>query len=120
MCPCNSIGETKNERISKEPGRVQLARHLVAFFAALSVLAIGLFYASRPGIHVKAADHRDSPTADANPEGDITDLFAFVDPNDTTKLVLIMNVWKSIRKLSFQCGIFLRDPWVQFEIVAKC
>ena len=77
---------------SKEPGRAGLARHLVAFFAALSVLAIGLFYASRPGIHVEAADHRDSPTADANPEGDITDVFAFVDPNDTTKLVLIMNV----------------------------
>ncbi len=39
-----------------------------------------------------AADHRDSPTADSNPEGDITDLFAFLDPNDPTQLVLIMNV----------------------------
>src|SRR5262249_9090686 len=47
---------------------------------------------SHSSIGVKAADHRDSPTADANPEGDITDMFAFLDPNDTTQLVLIMNV----------------------------
>jgi len=80
------------KEVNKEPGRARLTRHVVAFLAGLSVLAIGLFYASRPGIHVKAADHRDSPTADANPEGDITDVFAFVDANDTTKLVLIMNV----------------------------
>lgn len=80
------------KEVSKEPGGARLARHLVAFFAALSVLAVGLFYASRPEIQVKAADHRDSPTADANPEGDITDVFAFVDPNDPTELVLIMNV----------------------------
>jgi len=39
-----------------------------------------------------ASDHRDSPTADANGEGDITDVFAFLDPNDSSQLVLIMNV----------------------------
>lgn len=39
-----------------------------------------------------AADHRDSPTADANPEGDIADVFAFLDPNDPSQLVLIMTV----------------------------
>jgi hypothetical protein len=41
---------------------------------------------------VRASDHRDSPTADANAEGDITDIFAFLDPNDSSQLVLIMNV----------------------------
>jgi hypothetical protein len=39
-----------------------------------------------------AADHRESPTADANAEGDITDVFGFLDPNDPTQLVLIMDV----------------------------
>jgi hypothetical protein len=29
-------------------------------------------------------------------------------------------VWKSIRKPSFQCGIFAGNLWVQFEMVAKC
>ena len=80
------------KEVNKEPGRARLARRMVTFLAALSALTIGLFYASYSGIHVKAADHRDSPTADANPEGDITDVFAFVDPNDATQLVLIMNV----------------------------
>src|SRR5215472_4798070 len=80
------------KELSKEPGRARLVRRVVAIFAALSVLTIGVFYASHSEMHVKAADHRDSPTADANPEGDITDVFAFVDPNDATKLVLIMNV----------------------------
>ena len=80
------------KELSKEPGRARLVRRIVAIFAALSVLTIGVFYASHSEMHVKAADHRDSPTADANPEGDITDVFAFVDPNDATQLVLIMNV----------------------------
>src|SRR5271170_7874501 len=39
-----------------------------------------------------ASDHRESPTADANGEGDITDMFAFLDPNNPSQLVLIMNV----------------------------
>jgi hypothetical protein len=39
-----------------------------------------------------ASDHRDSPTADANGQGDITDIFAFLDPNDATQVVLIMDV----------------------------
>jgi|HubBroStandDraft_6_1064221.scaffolds.fasta_scaffold43278_2 hypothetical protein len=43
-----------------------------------------------PGLY--AADHRDSPTADATSEGDITDYFSFLDPNDATKIVFIMNV----------------------------
>jgi hypothetical protein len=59
--------------------------------AAIAVLALAgaLFYRS---ISVMASDHRDSPTADANGEGDITDIFAFLDPNDASQLVLIMNV----------------------------
>lgn len=40
----------------------------------------------------RAADHKDSPTADGAPEGDITDFFAFLDPNDATQLVLVMDV----------------------------
>jgi hypothetical protein len=40
----------------------------------------------------RAADHKDSPTAEGAPEGDITDFFAFLDPNDATQLVLIMDV----------------------------
>lgn len=53
------------------------------------ILATGLpflFTAAR------AADHRDAPTVDGLPEGDITDVFAFLDPNNSDDVVLIMNV----------------------------
>ncbi len=39
-----------------------------------------------------AADHRDAPGVDGAGEGDITDVFAFLDPNDASKLVLAMGV----------------------------
>jgi hypothetical protein len=53
------------------------------------VLASAAFYWPTVAL---ASDHRDSPTADANGEGDITDIFAFLDPNDVSQLVLIMDV----------------------------
>jgi len=56
------------------------------------VLVVLTAVASYLPIKALAADHRDSPTADANGEGDITDMFAFLDPNDVSQLVLIMNV----------------------------
>ena len=43
-------------------------------------------------IPARAADHRDAPFVDGAPEGDITDVFAFVDPNDSSRLVLEMGV----------------------------
>src|SRR5215813_8713492 len=61
-------------------------------FVAVLCLAVAGIYFSLSSLGVKAADHRDSPTADANPEGDITDIFAFLDPNDSSQLVLAMNV----------------------------
>ncbi|HEX4750458.1 MAG TPA: DUF4331 family protein [Bryobacteraceae bacterium] len=46
----------------------------------------------RPTGHIMAADHRDAPTVDGLPEGDITDVFTFLDPNDPTRVFLAMNV----------------------------
>jgi hypothetical protein len=62
---------------------------LVSLLCAAALMASLIFLLSAP---VKAADHRDAPTVDGLPEGDITDFFAFLDPNDTTKIVLAMNV----------------------------
>jgi len=39
-----------------------------------------------------AADHREAPKVDAIPEGDITDVFLFTDPNDPSRVVMMMNV----------------------------
>ena len=42
----------------------------------------------------RAADHRDAPTIDGIPEADLTDIFAFLDPNDSSggTMCFIMNV----------------------------
>lgn len=39
-----------------------------------------------------AADHREAPIVDGIAEGDITDVYLFTDPNDATRVVMIMNV----------------------------
>jgi len=59
-------------------------------FALLAVAMPLLFALASPV--ARAADHRDSPTADGAPEGDITDFFTFLDPNDASQIVLVMNV----------------------------
>src|SRR5437667_4958200 len=43
-------------------------------------------------IPVRAANSLDAPFVDRAPEGDIIDVFAFVDPNDSSRLVLAMGV----------------------------
>ena len=41
---------------------------------------------------LRAADHRDAPGVDGAGEGDITDVFAFLDPTNPSQLVLAMGV----------------------------
>jgi hypothetical protein len=64
------------------------ARISMALMVVIVLACAALYWPTK----ALAADHRDSPTADANGEGDITDVFAFLDPNDVSQLVLIMNV----------------------------
>jgi hypothetical protein len=40
----------------------------------------------------RGSDHQDSPTVVSNPLADITDVFAFPDPNDASKVALVMDV----------------------------
>jgi hypothetical protein len=44
-------------------------------------------------VHTAAASsHREAPAIALDPAADITDFYAFIDPNDTSKVVFIMNV----------------------------
>jgi len=66
---------------------MQLKKHLALLAALL------LFAATTPQAPVaRAADHREAPAVNGAGEGDIGDVFAFLDPNDASKLVLIMGV----------------------------
>jgi hypothetical protein len=54
-----------------------------------TLLCSAVWFNSTPA---RAADHRDAPVVDGSGEGDITDVFAFLDPNDPTKVVFAMGV----------------------------
>jgi hypothetical protein len=68
---------------------MKLIRQLVPL-AAMLLLAFAIsLYAGRA---VRASDHQDSPTVVSNPLADITDVFAFPDPKDASKVALAMDV----------------------------
>lgn len=63
---------------------------------ALSVFGgVTAYMALAPETHIEkviGSDHREAPTVDGLPEGDLTDVYSFVDPVDSTKVDFIMNV----------------------------
>lgn len=62
---------------------------LLRTIALICVLMGTVSWTSRAAF---AADHREAPIVDAIAEGDITDVYLFTDPNDPTRVVMIMNV----------------------------
>lgn len=66
----------------------KFAARAISLGLSLSMLVTG-FGSFQPA---RAADHRDSGSVDALPEGDLTDVFAFVDPANTNNVVLILPV----------------------------
>ena len=59
---------------------------------AVSALAVGAAAAWLITPRARAADHRDAPAVDGAGEGDITDVFAFLDPNNPSRVVMAMGV----------------------------
>jgi hypothetical protein len=64
----------------------------------------------------RAADHRDAPAVDGAGEGDITDVFAFLDPNDRTRLILAMGVNPFAVPAATHSYRFSKDYLYQFKI----
>jgi Domain of unknown function (DUF4331) len=67
----------------------------------------------------RGSDHQDSPTMIANPLADITDVFAFPDPHDASRVALAMDI-RPLIPTGMYSGIAL-DPNVlyQFKIANK-
>jgi hypothetical protein len=62
----------------------------VGTMAAVFVLAFSIsLYSVRVA---RGSDHQDSPTVVANPLADITDVFAFPNPKDASRIALVMDV----------------------------
>jgi hypothetical protein len=67
-------------------------RAVVALTVMAGTVAFMTLAPSKSMKKVYGSDHREAPTVDGLPEGDITDLYSFTDPNDATRVVFIMNV----------------------------
>ncbi len=57
---------------------------------SLGLVFTGLLIVPAPAL--RAADHRDAPAVDGTGEGDITDVYAFLDPNNKNRVILAMGV----------------------------
>lgn len=69
-----------------------MKKYLTLVAAGLLGSAFFLFQSSGTVPTARAADHADAPNIDNDSGADIADLFAFLDPNDNSKLVLIGTV----------------------------
>lgn len=84
----------------------------------LSLLTVGLALGSLLfwSASARAADHRDAPTVDGIPLGDVTDVFAFLDPNNSDDVVLVMNVNPFSVPAELPGYAFSNDLLYQFKI----
>jgi hypothetical protein len=83
----------------------------VGTMAAVFLLAFSVsLYSVRAA---RGSDHQDSPTVVANPLADITDVFAFPDPHDASRVALVMDV-KPLIPSGMYGGIAL-DPSLLYQ-----
>lgn len=84
--------------------------------ATIPIVAVFLLAFSVSLYSIRAArgsDHQDSPTVVANPLADVTDVFAFPDPHDASRVALVMNV-RPLIPSGMYGGIAL-DPNVLYQ-----
>src|SRR6266446_6247764 len=84
---------------------------------AVLVVVAGIAICTLPARHMKAADHAEATGVAGDPSADLADVFAFLDPNDNSKVVLALDVEgfvvpSELLNLSF----FSPDVTYRFEI----
>ncbi|MCW3098174.1 MAG: hypothetical protein JWL77_3792 [Chthonomonadaceae bacterium] len=87
----------------------------------LSLLTVAAGVMLVPGllmVKARGSDHADTPAIAANPGVDLTDVFIFPSPADSTKVVLVMNVHPLIPS-GVTSTIFDPDALYQFKIANK-
>lgn len=86
---------------------------------AAGVLSLALAFVNliAPLSQVKAADHAESTSVSGDPGADIADVFAFLDPNDNSKVVLAMDVEGFVvPSEALNLSFFAPDILYRFEI----
>ncbi|MEJ7607635.1 MAG: DUF4331 family protein [Bryobacteraceae bacterium] len=83
---------------------------------ALAAVA-GFMIRSSPSAHVSASDHLDSPTIAQDRGSDIADMYAFLDPNDNSQVVLALSTQGFVVSSEhFGMAIFDSNIRYRFEI----
>src|SRR3954451_6448959 len=64
---------------------------LLGLVAAVAIAAVAAMFAGHGPSGARASSHSEAPLISQDPRADNTDLYAFVDPNDTTKVDVVAN-----------------------------
>lgn len=68
-------------------------------------------------MNIKAADHAEAPLVASDPQADLADVYAFLDPNDNSKVILAMDVEGFVVPAELlNLGGFASDVVFRFEI----
>lgn len=94
-------------------GLKSLGARALTLLQVSSLILAGLIVAPRA---TYAADHRDSGAVDAIPEGDLTDVFAFIDPAEQSNVVLILPVNPFLNPSEAPSARFSEELLYQFKI----
>src|SRR5262252_3570050 len=94
---------------------IRSLRKKIAVGVLIAVAGVAMSFL--PARHMKAADHAEATGVAGDPGADLADVFAFLDPNDNSKVVLAMDVEgfvvpSELLNLSF----FSPDVTFRFEI----
>ena len=91
-------------------------RTATAFTLAATTLALFTLAPSKHVAKVYGSDHREAPTVDGLPEGDLTDVYCFTDPNNSAMVDFIMNVNPFANAAEGASYAFSPDMLYQFKI----
>src|ERR1700683_49799 len=89
----------------------------IAIGIGVLALAAAVVFTAKNPVHVHASDHLDSPQVAQDRASDIGDNYAFLDPNDNSRIVLMMTTQNFIvSSEAFGMVIFDSNVRYRFEI----
>ena len=73
-------------------GTMRRPKPFTILFVGMLTVLLALLVVSPSTVRVRGADHREAPLISEDPAADIPDVFAFLNPNDPTKVVFALDV----------------------------
>src|SRR5436309_7942423 len=73
-------------------GTMRRPKPFTILFVGMLTVLLALLVVSPSTVRVRGADHREAALISEDPAADIPDVFAFLNPNDPTKVVFALDV----------------------------